>query len=97
MKNNEYDEEDDNFEGNFDDNNFNEFLDGDYKNIFSQQNALEGFHLHLQEKKISISVLAKSIKICEKNIFWNFYKINTKLNKIKQVYESFINMLKIEE
>ena len=90
MKNNEYDEEDDE--------NFDEFMNNnDYKDIFSQQNALEGFHLHLQEKKISISVLNKSIKVCEKNIFWNFYKINTKLNKIRSVYDSFINMLKIEE
>jgi len=93
MKNNEYDEEDDDHL----DDNLDDFLDGDYKNIFSQQNALEGFHLHLLEKKISSSILSKSIKVCEKNIFWNFYKIDTKLNKIKQVYESFISLLKIEE
>lgn len=85
---NDYDEDDDNFE---------DFLENDYKNLLNQQNALEGFNLHLQEKKISNSVLERSIRVCEKNFFWNFYKINTKLNKIKIVYDNFINLLKIEE
>jgi len=87
MKNNEYNEDDD----------FEEFLESDYKSLLNQQNALEGFNLHLQEKKISGDILSKSIKVCEKNIFWRFYKIDTKLNKIKQVYESFVSLIKIEE
>lgn len=90
MKNNDYEEEDD-------DNNFEEFLENDYKNLLNQQNALEGFNLHLQEKKISQNILSRSIRVCEKNILWKFYSINTRLNKIKQVYDSFITLLKIEE
>lgn len=90
MKNNDYEEEDD-------DNNFEEFLENDYKNLLNQQNALEGFNLHLQEKKISQNILSRSIRVCEKNILWKFYNINTKLNKIKEVYYSFITLLKIEE
>ncbi len=86
---NEYEEDDDD--------NFDDFLENDYKSLLSQQNALEGFNLHLQEKKISNQVLNRSIRVCEKDLFWNFYKIDTKLNKIKIVYENFIDLLKIED
>lgn len=82
MKN--YDEEPEDFEE-------------DYRNLINQQNALEGFHLHLLEKKVIDKILYKSIKICEKNIFWNFYTIQTKLNMIKKTYDYLIDLLKIEE
>lgn len=86
---NEYEEDDDD--------NFEDFLENDYKSLLNQQNALEGFNLHLQEKKISSNLLKTSISVCEKDLFWKFYKIDTKLNKIKLVYESFISLLKIED
>lgn len=76
---------------------FDEFYENDYKNLLNQQNALEGFHLHLLEKKISDRVLNRSIRVCEKSFFWKFYSINSKLTKISKVYENLINLLKIEE
>jgi hypothetical protein len=86
---NEYEEDDDNFE---------DFLESsDYKSLLNQQNALEGFNLHLQEKKISTNILETSIKVCEKDLFWKFYRVNTKINKIRVVYESFISLLRIED
>jgi hypothetical protein len=85
---NEYEEDDDNFE---------DFLESDYKSLLNQQNALEGFNLHLQEKKISTNILEISIKVCEKDLFWKFYRVNTKLNKIRVAYENFISLLKIED
>lgn len=77
---------------------FDEFPDNDdYKNLLNQQNALEGFHLHLLEKNISEKILSRSIRVCEKAFFWKFYSINSKLSAISRVYDNFINILKIEE
>jgi hypothetical protein len=73
-----------------------DFFDENYMDLFNQQNALEGFHLHLLEKKVIDKILYKSIKICEKNIFWNFYTIQTKLDMIKKTYDHLIDLLKIE-
>jgi len=89
MKNEEEDGDD------FDD--FDDFENFDYKNLLNQQNALEGFHLHLLEKKISDRILNRSIRVCEKSFFWRFYSINSKISTISRVYENFINLLKIEE
>lgn len=76
---------------------FDEFYENDYRDLLNQQNALEGFHLHLMEKNISEKVLSRSIKVCENSFFWKFYSINSKLSAINKVYDSFINILKIEE
>ena len=61
------------FMGNEDDD-FDEFLeDGEeYKSLMSQQNALEGFHLHIMEKNLKNKILYKSIKCCQDNFFWRF-------------------------
>lgn len=76
---------------------FEDFSENDYKNLLNQQNALEGFHLHLLEKKISERLLSKSIGLCEKNFFWNFYSINKKLSFVSKTYNYFMDLLKIEE
>lgn len=76
---------------------FDEFPENDYKNLLNQQNALEGFHLHLLEKKVSDKILSRSIRICEKTFFWKFYSINSKLAAVNKVYDSFTRLLKIEE
>lgn len=75
---------------------FEEFPE-DYKHLLNQQNALEGFHLHLLEKKIADKILSRSIKVCENTFFWKFYSFDRKINAIVKVYENFLNLLKIEE
>lgn len=76
---------------------FDDFSENDYRNLLNQQNALEGFHLHLLEKRITDRILSRSIRLCEKNFFWNFYSINKKLGMVSKAYNNFINLLKIEE
>ena len=81
-----------------DDNEHDEFLEeGEYKNLMSQQNALEGFHLHVMEKNLKNKILYKSMKCCEESFFWNFYSVEKRLSYIKKVYEEFIDLLEMKD
>ncbi len=42
-------------------------------------------------------LLDSSIKICENSIFWKFYNLKTKLNKIKETYNFLIELEKDED
>jgi len=87
----------DNNDNNGDDE-FDDFVDdGAYKNLMSQQNALEGFHLHIMEKNLKNKILYKSIKCCEESFFWNFYSVEKRLSCIKKVYEEFIDLLEMKD
>lgn len=44
----------------------------------------------------SEGILPSAVKICEKLLFWKFYSLQTKLNKIKEVY-IFLRDLEEEE
>lgn len=71
--------------------------DGEYENIFSQQNALEGFHLHILEKNLKAKILFECFNICKNSIFWFFYSDEKKLMKIKNTYENLIDLLEMKE
>lgn len=43
------------------------------------------------------NILDSSIKICEKSFFWKFYKLQTKLNKIKEAYNFLRDLENLEE
>lgn len=88
MRNNE-DEEDDDI-----DNFMNE---EDYEGIISQQNALEGFHLHILENSLKMKILSESLKMCKNNFFWFIYSEDKKLKKIKNLYNNFIELLEMKE
>jgi len=86
--------DDNNNEDEFD----NDFVDeGAYKNLMSQQNALEGFHLHIMENNLKNKILYKSIKCCEESFFWKFYSIEKRLSCIKKAYEEFIDLLEMKD
>lgn len=41
-------------------------------------------------------ILEAAIKICENSFFWKFYKLQTKLNKIKESYDFLRNLEELE-
>jgi hypothetical protein len=68
-----------------------------YESIISQQNALEGFHLHILEQNLKAKILFESLKLCQKSFFWKFYSESKKLEKLKKLYDEFINLLEMKE
>jgi hypothetical protein len=85
-------------EDEYNDDDMDGFMDeGDYESLISQQNALEGFHLHILEKNLKTKILFESVKFCEKSIFWRFFSQEWKLNQIKRFYEEFIDLLDMKE
>ena len=81
-----------------DNNDMDGYMDeGDYESLISQQNALEGFHLHILEKNLKTKILLESMKFCEKGFFWRFFSQDWKINQIKRFYEEFINLLEMKE
>lgn len=82
-----------------DDNNSEDedFFSSEHENFISQQNALEGFHLHIVEKKLRADILFESIENCKKSFFWNFMSNQSKMQKIKNFYNFAIELLEMKE
>jgi hypothetical protein len=80
-----------------DEDDMDNFMDEDYENIISQQNALEGFHLHILENNLKAKILAESLKLCRNNLLWIFYSQKSKVKKIKEAYNGFIEILEMKE
>lgn len=83
------------------DDDMDDFMDEEnyenYENIISQQNALEGFHLHILEQNLKAKILFESLKICQKSFFWRFYSEDKKFEKLKNLYSDFIELLEMKE
>lgn len=83
------------------DDDMDDFMDEEsyenYESIISQQNALEGFHLHILEQNLKAKILFESLKLCQKSFFWKFYSEGKKLERVKKLYDEFINLLEMKE
>lgn len=74
-----------------------DFFSAEHDNFISQQNALEGFHLHIVEKKLKAEILFECMRDCKKKFFWNFISDDKKMEKIKEFYNFAIDLLEMKE
>lgn len=110
MRSDYYDEDDENYSGDFDmEDNFD--LEGDfdesltiqedkvnYEPFLGKLNHLEedfnDFDDEIISKKFKRRLILDSIKLNSQSLWWNLLSINTKLNLIENTYSKLINLIK---
>jgi len=61
----------------------------EYKKILAEEQALQQETVELTYLALNQELLSKSIKFCEKSLFWNFYSVETQLKMISKIYMRF--------
>jgi len=61
----------------------------EYKELLAEEQALQQENVELTYMALNQKLIDKAIKFCSKSFWWNFYKLDTKLDKISTVYKKF--------
>lgn len=61
----------------------------EYKELLAEEQALQQENVELTYMALNQKLINKAIKFCSKSFWWNFYKLDTKLDKISTVYKKF--------
>jgi len=76
-----------------------DFEDDEFDDDFDDDTAsyIEVAQIDLANTAINQKLLAQAIHIAQSGFFWKFRKIETKLNKIKEIYNFLMGVLEHEE
>ncbi len=64
----------------------------EYKELIEEERALQQQDVELSYIDLNQKLLQKTIKLCEKSLFWNFYSLQTKLNMISKAFLKLKNL-----
>lgn len=62
-------------------------------NYIDSKGMIDVMQMDLDQSKINLEVLEKSIEMLNKNFFWKFKNQNDKIKEIKKTYEEFLNLI----
>lgn len=66
---------------------FEEDKANDYKSILEEEHELQDMQMDFVSRDLNIKMLRNAVRLCEKLLFWKFYTLKNKLDKISLTYK----------